>query len=205
MKNLLFVFVACAFFSCKKGSADFKIVGKVNDLTFLNGLANTSVEIYKATAASSSGDHFKTISTDAAGNFSFEIKREQFSFLEFVIEKDGYFKESKRINFKDLSVESENHLSLDVNGKGWVKVRLLNQNDNAAILKYYNTEGKFDCIECCASGMNTLTGLMDTTFYCVNNANRNYQIKYAKSFTSFNGEKNIITPFMDTVEVLIEY
>jgi len=205
MKNILFVLMALAFVSCKKGKTDFKIVGKVNDITFSNGMANTSVEIYKASANSTSPDNFKTITTDAAGNFTIDIKRDQFSFLEFIVSKDGYFTETKRIYFKDLSVESDNNIALDVNGKGWVKVRFLNQNDNEAIMKYYNTEGKFDCAECCVSGMNTLTGLVDTTYYCVNNAGKNYQVKYAKSFTSFNGLKNIITPFQDTVEILIEY
>ena len=102
MRYTTLILLALAFFSCKKGQADFQISGFVLDKTNTQVLSGVQVDVYKKNAGSEEQVHVKTMQTDAEGKFELDLKRDQFISLIVRISKDGYFTEEKIINFKDF-------------------------------------------------------------------------------------------------------
>jgi hypothetical protein len=205
MKYIAFFVLAFVFLSCKKGQADFVIAGNAYDHSFSTGLANAKVDVYKKTAGSEQDVHVTSVYTDSEGNFKVEVKRDQFLSLTFYLSKDGYYNEQKTVNFSDLTLKEENTLNLDGYGKSWVKIHLVHTQSATTKMDILKSKGKSACDACCPEGYQQFVGIMDSVFYCANNANSVYEITYFKQFSSFSGKKEVYTTHMDTVELLLSY
>ena len=120
-------------------------------------------------------------------------------------DKENYFDIQSSVLFDDLSVKNKNVHNFSSTGKSWAKIHLKHTGDNTTKLDIVKSIGKSGCEECCSSDYQQFVGNLDTSYYCINDANTNFEVTYFKQFSSTNGKKNAITPFMDTVEILIEY
>ncbi|MBC9810935.1 hypothetical protein H9Y05_00460 [Crocinitomicaceae bacterium CZZ-1] len=201
----LILLAAMAFSSCKKGQADFHISGFALDESNMQVLAGAQIDVYKKNAGSEEQVHVKTLQTDAEGKFELDLKRDQFVSLIMRVSKDGYFTEEKTVNFKDLTLKQTNFINFTTTGKSWVKIHLVHTESADTRIDIIKTQGKSACTECCPDGYQQFIGILDTVFYCVNDANTVYEITYFKQFSSFSGTKSVITPHMDTTELLLNY
>lgn len=206
MKNTIIILILIAVISaCKKGSAEFIITGVVTDMTFNQPLSNVTVKVSKTAVNSGEGVHFTTVTTDSEGKYSLSVSRDRFISLQLLVEKEGYFTITETVLFSDLSVKSDNHLNLSTTGKSWARIILKHNESPDTKLDIVRTKGKSACAECCPDGYQQFVGITDTSFYCINDANTLYEITYFKQLSSFNGTKSEVTPFMDTVEILLNY
>lgn len=205
MKNIAILLALALISACKKGQAEFTVKGFVFDATYSKLLPNAKIDVTKRAAGSNEKIHVTTIYSDSEGNYSFDVSRERFVNLELTVVKEGYFSVDKIINFSDLTLNTDNYANFSVTGKSWVKIHLVHTDSPATKLDIVKTKGKSACQECCPDGYQQLQGIVDTVFYCANDANTVYEFTYFKQFSSFSGTKSVQTPFMDTVEIFLEY
>ncbi len=206
MKRFAFFIVLITLVSaCKKGQTDFVISGVVSDLTFGKPLDNATITITKKSAGNEELIHVATLTTDAEGRYKADLKRDKFISVNIQVAKDGYFTVDKIVSFSDLSVKTDNLVMLSTTGKSWARIVLKHNESPTTKLDLVRTKGKSDCVECCPGGYQQFVGIIDTVFYCVNDANTTYEVTYLKQGTSFNGTKSVVTPYMDTVDIILEY
>jgi hypothetical protein len=201
----LFIYILVLLSSCKKGATEFTITGVVSDLTFNQPLKNASIKVLKTSADSGDQSYVTTINTDSEGNYSFTIPRDRFVSFDMIIEKDGYFSIEQKVNFNQLTVKEKNIINLNTTGKSWVKIHLIHTANSNTKMDIIRTKGKSSCLECCPNGYQQFKGIIDTVFYCTNDANTEYEFTYLQQQSTISGTKNAITPFMDTVELLLQY
>ncbi|MCO5260871.1 MAG: carboxypeptidase-like regulatory domain-containing protein [Crocinitomicaceae bacterium] len=204
MKHL---FYTALFFlllmGCKKGQADFVVEGTITDNTFSKALSYATIDVYSV--KNNTKTHLLSSSTDSDGKYSLKVKRDRFETLEIEVTKEHYFSIYKSILFDDLSVKNKNQYDFTTTGKAWAKIHLRHLDDNTTKLDLVKSIGKNNCTECCSDSYQQFVGNLDSVFYCVNDANTLYEVTYFKQYSSTNGKKSATTPFMDTVEILVEY
>lgn len=201
----LFIVLIALVSACKKGQADFVISGSVSDYTFSKPLDNATVTVTKKAAGNEELIHVATLTTDSEGRYKVDLKRDRFISVNIQIEKDGYFMVDETIYFSDLSVETDNFIMSATTGKSWARIVLKHNESATTKLDLIRTKGKSDCAECCPGGYQHFVGIIDTVLYCVNDANTTYEVTYLKQGTSFSGTKSVVTPYMDTVDIILEY
>lgn len=201
----LFISLLILVSACKKGTAEFKVTGTITDLTFNQPLRNAGIKVIKTAADSGIESHITTVYTDSEGNYSFTVPRDRFVSFNMTVEKEGYFPVDKTVNFNQLTLKGDNIINLSTTGKSWVKIRLLHTASSDTKMEIIRTKGKSACSECCPSGYQQFTGIIDTAFYCINDANTEYQFTYLQHQSTVSGTKSAYTNFMDTVELLLQY
>lgn len=201
----LFVSLLILVSACKKGATKFIVTGSISDLTFNQPLKNASIKVLKTAADSGEQSHVTTVNTDSEGNYSFTISRDRFVSLDMIIEKEGYFSIEKKVNFNELTVKENNIINLNTTGKSWAKIHLIHTANPNTKMDIIRTKGKSGCSECCPNGYQQFTGILDTVFYCINDANTEYEFTYLQQQSTVSGTKSAFTPFMDTVELLLHY
>lgn len=192
--------VACK----KKTETDFAFKVNVKDLSYNNGLAEASIKVYKMEVGQQTETFVKSVQTDANGVASFDILRDRFTQLRFVVEKDGYFVSEKVVNFTGLSVEKENDVAMETTGKSWVAIRILHTASTNTEMQTLRLEGKINCLECCPSTTTNYVGLQDTTIYCINDANKPYKMMY-NVIGGNSGTETVTAQLMDTSTLTIQY
>lgn len=206
MKYLLTFGLALFLFSaCKKGQADFIVSGTIMDESSQQPLAQAMITVVKISVENGGEEPVTTVMTDGQGRYSFTVKRDRFLALQLNVTKSAYFSIDKKIDFSQLTTKEENTVDLSTFGKSWVKIHLKHTESADTKLNLFRTEGKSDCAECCPSGTQQFVGIIDTTFYCINNANRPYKVTYYKVGASTTDEKSVTTIFNDTVTMNIVY
>lgn len=197
----IFLFSALLLFSfttCKKDVATFTIRGQIMDNTNSVGLANASIQIFQLAAGSGENTLIKDFFTDANGNYSFTIDRDQFSYLTFKITKNNYFPIEEIVYFSDLTTAEDNIRNFSTTGKSWAKVHLTGSSPSSD-LDITKTAGKTGCSECCPAGFQSYNGNFDITFYCINDANTPISYTYLANGGGSSGTLSEITPMGDTV------
>lgn len=192
--------------SCKKGKADFTLKGTITDTTVNSGLSGASVKLYATAAGSLGVDEIASTTLDTEGNFNFSFPREKVETYYIEVKKDNYFDIYEAIPFSDLSIKDDNVRDYSTNAKSWVKFHLDNSSGQAGdVLEFLREEGKVNCSECCPGGYQYFYGAVDTTFYCVNDANSVYSGYYWVQGGGPSGPVWVITTPFDTVNVSIAY
>lgn len=205
MKKFIVIFslLAIALFACKKGKSEFVIEGTVTDKTFSQPLANAEIVVTKT--VNGEKVYYTSMNTDSEGKYSIKVKRDRFDEIEIRVNKADYFEVSQTVLFDNLSVKNKNEYNLDVTGKSWAKIHLVHSGDNTAKLNVSKSIGKSNCEECCPGNFPQFVGNIDTSFYCINDANTTFEITYIKLYSSFSGKKSVVTPFKDTIELYLAY
>lgn len=191
--------------SCNKNKNQYIIKGVVQDLTFGTHLSDANISLYKVNASSTNLILVESKSLASDGSYQFNVKRDKFQKLVLVVYKDLYFDIEKEIAVSELSIKQDNIYDLQTTAKSWVKIHLFNINPQVGDqLNYTKQNGKTNCDECCASEQQIFYGALDTTFYCINDANSNYSFLYSAS-GSGTGTKNTNTTAFDTTLLELNY
>lgn len=206
MKNSVLFFGALlmAFsFSCKKKNLKYTIKGTITDSSFNAPLSGAKVTIYVTTTSNNTPVQKAALTTDASGNYSYELDRDKLQNVIISVDKENYFTESSTTTLDNLSLEDDNTFNYNVYAKSWVRLHFVS--DGTKTIKYYKQVGKTGCLECCTSGEVQLNNVTDQSVYCINNGNASYQIFYDVQGTSNNGTLSVTTLPFDTTELLISY
>jgi hypothetical protein len=190
-------------FSCKKKTLKYTIKGTIYDSSFNTPLSGASVSIYVTTTSNSTPVEKVTLTTDAAGNYSYELEREKLQSVTISVNKQNYFSDGTTTTLDNLSLEDENTFNYNIYAKSWARLHFVS--DGTKTIKYYKQVGKNGCAECCPSGEIQLNNITDHSVYCINNGNTQYQIFYDVQGTSNNGTLSVNTTPFDTTEILISY
>lgn len=194
---ILSIILVSLVFSCKKGRTNFTIKGTLTNASMNAPLANASIVVYRINAGSNSQFLVQEMTTDASGNYSFEIERDQFNELIFKIGKQNFFSLEESVAFASLTTNEANVRNFSTTAKAWAKIHLKSNNSTNS-LNISKLDGKTNCAECCPSGFQNFQGAFDTTFYCVNDGNTTYSFNYFINGGATTGLKSAITPSADT-------
>jgi hypothetical protein len=194
-------------FSCKKDNIDFTLKGTISDATFSGGLTGATVTLTQIPIGGSTAKVLGSAVLGTDGNYSFTFAREKVEKYVLTVDKTNYFSIDQDISFSDFSTESALERSYSTTAKSWVKLVFTNIAP-ATIgdgLTFNKQDGKVGCSECCPQETYTLVGLVDTTFYCVNDANTTYSYYYNVVNTINQGIESITTIPFDTVTITKTY
>lgn len=211
MNRLLLVtfsaLLSISLISCKKkGQADIVIAGVITDGTFNSALNNAELKIYRVQAGSFEEKLIYTGQTDGSGSYNYTLPRDQFEKLILTVNKNNYFEIRQTITFQSLTTEDVNTRNYSTTAKSWAKIHIVNDNpqptDHFRYLKQYGLQG---CDECCPISEENYFGALDTTFYCINDANTVYSYNYWIIGTTDSGNKAVTTTPFDTVAIEHHY
>tara|TARA_B100001758_G_scaffold132799_1_gene114312 strand:+ start:207 stop:842 length:636 start_codon:yes stop_codon:yes gene_type:complete len=192
--------------NCSKGTAMFTISGNISDATLGGGLENGSISIYKVPVGSSEKILIESKIIEANGGYSFSFPREAMEKYIIEVTKENYFDINKDISFSSLSSSNENFRDYNTTAKSWVKIKLLNNNPSSSDhLRFIKQQGKENCLECCPISEQNYYGAIDTSIYCINDANTNYSIYYWLVGTSTQNLLSVNTTIFDTTDIILQY
>lgn len=206
MKSLALYFGALLMvltFSCKKKNLKYVIKGTISDSSFNVPLSGAKVTIYVTTTSNNTPVQKVSLTTDASGNYSYELEREKLQSVIISVDKNNYFSDGTTTTLDNLSLDDDNVFSYNLYAKSWVRLHFVS--DGTKTIKYYKQIGKNGCAECCPTGEMQLTNVIDQSVYCINNGNTQYQIYYDVQGTTDNGTLSVNTVPFDTTEILISY
>lgn len=208
MRNLIFLGVLLlSLASCKKDEIDFTLKGKITDTTFGGGLSGATVTLTEVPVGSGVHKVVGTATLSADGTYSFTFLREKAEKYIVKVTKANYFTIESDITFSEFSPESDLVKDYSTTAKSWVRLRFVNQAPASTFdaLKFNKVAGKTGCLECCVNDDHMLYGIVDTTFFCVNDANTTYSYYYLVEGTTNQGIESIVTTPFDTVTITKTY
>lgn len=209
-KNLLKlgVYLCCSTllitvnYGCKKGKATVDLHGIIGDQTFSAGLSGATVYLYEVDASGSNVTLLGETTTSSDGYYSFSFSRN--TVLKYLLEvhKNNYFPIEEEIAFSDLSVEHGNIKNYSTTAMSWARLRFVTSSSSS--VQYNREQGKINCASCCPTGINTITGPVDTSIYCINDGNTVYSYQYVIS-GSAPSINSVTTVAFDTTEILLQW
>lgn len=207
MKALLvFAALFCILPSCKKRVGTFEINGTLTNQSDDTKLDQCQLYLYSTPVGSGEQVLIDSTLTDSEGNYCFQFPREQVEKYKISYSKEGYFEGEEIVYFSSLTLEEPNIINLLTHGKSWAALRIINQTPSSSDhFRYVKQEGKTDCMDCCPAEEQNFYGALDTTIYCINNANDNYSILYWVIGTSNIDSRTVLTTFSDTSFIEISY
>ena len=207
MNKLIYIlFVLCISTSCKKSAGTFEIQGTIINQLNASGLEGCKLYLYSYPVGTNEELLTDSTTSNQDGTYSFQFERAQIEKYKITFTKEGYFEGEKTIFFSELTLEDVNILNFETNGKSWAGIRILNQSPEAGDhFRYIKQEGKTDCQACCPSDEQNFFGALDTTIYCINNANEPYSILYWIIGTPILDIATVNTTMADTTLIEITY
>ena len=206
MKIILVLLLLPLLFSCKKGTGNFIIKGKITDETFSTGLDGAIIKLYKVPVASSSRILVESFTLQDDGNYSFTFPRERMEKFIVVVEKNLYFKLEKEIFYASFTVNEPLICNYGTKAKAWVELRFVNavvqQSDH---FRYIKQDGLVGCEDCCSNTEENIYANPYFSKICINNANEIYSILYWNIGTFQQGYSEVLTVPFDTTLLLINY
>jgi hypothetical protein len=206
MKIILVLLLLPLVFSCKKGTGNFIIKGKITDETFSTGLDGAIIKLYKVPVASSSRILVESFTLQDDGNYSFTFPRERMEKFIVVVEKNLYFKLEKEIFYASFTVNEPLICNYGTKAKAWVELRFVNavvqQSDH---FRYIKQDGLVGCEDCCSNTEENIYANPYFSKICINNANEIYSILYWNIGTFQQGYSEVLTVPFDTTLLLINY
>lgn len=198
--GILFLITGSA---CKKKNLKYVIKGTVYDASYNAPLAGATVIISTTSTNNTTLTQKATLTTDASGNYSYELDREKLKSVVITVSKTNYFGEETTTTLDHLSIENDNTFNYSIYAKSWVRLHFVS--NGTKTVKYFRTAGKNGCEECCPGGEMLLSSAVDESVYCINNGNTTYSIFYDVQGTTDNGTLSATTVPFDTTEILISY
>jgi len=185
----ILAFVVACFAGCKKKEkATMEINGKVTDNANGAGISGASVKIYYKPYQNgvyvSSYSLLTTASTDASGNYSFNVEKPNTDGLKFVVEASAYFPGEKIVNPDNISTSSANTQNFSIDASGTLAIHIKNTTPIASddFIQFQTTGLNYSCSICCGSSPIQKFGMtVDTSFSCMRYANRYIYYNYIKT------------------------
>ncbi len=211
LKNILLFFIILLItltYSCKKDSKTLTIKGSINSSD--ENTADISISILgkkvKAGAFNANFQTLKTGKTDASGNYSIEIEKENISEYKISISKYKYFTIEDVFyssNFKD-GVFSKNY-TINPSAEITIIVKNTTPSDNTDFFRYKITSGYINTIGSCSEISEFKGTDIDEEYTCnvIGTQNAVFEWTKAKNGNTTTGTKSV---FCDVdSENLIEF
>jgi len=195
--------MAIVSFACKKGQSDLSLTLTLSNSSYGGMVEGAIITVKKVISGSGEVVSVGSFTSNSSGQFSFTTKRDKFDYLIVNIEKQHYFSREEKIFMSDLNANDVNSIGYALTAKSWAAIHL--KSTGASTINIQKNGGKSDCAECCPSTMQYFSGPIDTTLYCINDANTMYSFVYFINGGASSGEKSAITNFADTTELLLEF
>ena len=206
MRLLYIILCATMLFSCKKGSSNFTIKGTITDTTFNQALSGATLSLYQVPSGTNNSVLISSTTVAADGSYSFTFKRDKMDKYILTVAKNNYFSLSETITFSSLSIEEDNVRNYSTTAMAWVKLHFFNLNpSDLDELDYTKQQGKQTCSGCCPTTEQHLYGAIDTSIYCINDANTVYSYLYSVYGTTDQGIMSVTTTAFDTTELYLSY
>ena len=206
MKIIIVLLLLPLVSSCKKGTGNFIIKGKITDETFSTGLDGAIIKLYKVPVASSSRILVESFTLQNDGNYSFTFPRERMEKFIVVVEKNLYFKLEKEIFYASFTVNEPLICNYGTKAKSWVELRFVNADVQPSDhFRYIKQDGLVGCEECCSNAEENIYANPYFHRICINNANELYSILYWNIGTLQQGYEEVLTAPFDTTLLLINY
>jgi hypothetical protein len=206
MKLQLFsiaILFSSIFYSCKKETPNFTIKGTITDNGFSIGLNEAKIDLYEVEIGTTSPKLVSSTNSDNNGSYNFNFQRNKIEKYIIKISKINYFDIEDEIQFSSLATNEDNIKNYSIDSKSWVKLHFTNSdNDLSKSIEYGISEGKTDCNECCPASKRTISQIIDTNIFCINNGNSIYSIL---TITDTIQTFSINTIPFDTVEINIPF
>ena len=190
-------------FSCKKGQSDLSIAITLSNTSYGGQVEGATVSVKKVVSGTGDVVSVGPYTSNSSGQVVFSTKRDKFDYLIVQIEKSNFFSVEQNIYMSDLNTNDVNSINYNLVGKSWAAIHLKATGPSSVNIQ--KNGGKSGCEECCPSVMTYFAGPIDTTFYCINDANTTYSFIYFINGGVNSGEKSGITNFADTTELLLEF
>lgn len=205
-KSIYFIFLLIFLFSCKKKEITYDIKGIITDNTFNVPLENAEVNLYQVVAGTQQKILISSMTTSSDGSYAFSAKKEKAESFYVEVIKPNYFSNSSLESISNLSTEKDNIINIETTAKSWVNLHFYHPtNNNVNQILVTKQKGKQDCDECCSKEEFSLSGIIDTNIYCINDGNTEYSYLYKLVGTSTVEIKSIVTQPFDTVELFLQY
>ncbi|MDB9806117.1 hypothetical protein N8328_05070 [Crocinitomicaceae bacterium] len=194
------------FVSCKKKKGVYILEGTIKDGTFVQNIANQTLQVKVLKAGSASYVSYSTVTTDSDGKYHVEIERDLLDKIRIEGTKNLYFPISFTVSISDLTVGNVYTIDFTTTAKSWVNLIFHNVNgDSSTELKYIKTAGKQGCTECCPTTYQSLYGLVNDTITCINDGNGYYGYNYEIVGTNVLDTRTVQTPAFETAEIILNY
>lgn len=195
------LFLSTLIFSCQKEELDFVIKGTVSDASFSGPSQGVNVKLYSFPLGSTLGVYESSATTDAQGNYNFQLERDKYEKIQLVLEKNNYFEIIHDVSFSNLNSEDDNVINFSMEAMSWTRFVIQNQQPTSAQdeFKLFKNSGKTGCTECCNNGYSYYYGAVDTVVYCANTPNQYMSFFYWVNGNEMNGNDSVYnTPFDTT-------
>lgn len=205
--HVLFILLIVGLLSCKKKGIIIQVDGIVVNKSQPAFLENATIKAYGKDPVSNDYLLITSSTTDNTGYYKLDINRDRYTSIKLEVTKSGYFTNSIEKKLSEFSTEHINILNLSTTAKAWVKVHVINQPPNSAsdAIRLIKQKGKENCEECCSTSELILNGIVDTTYYCINDGNTPYSIFYEVIGGTTVNITEVNTPSFDTTDILISY
>lgn len=209
MLNKFLLFLSfIIFLSCKNDEPlTFTLKGSVKDGVTNEFLNDGKVSVYSIPASSNVLKFEGSTTIASNGSYEITIDRDQYTGIEIVIDKPGYFESVKKVKFSELNATEDNIVPLTSTAKSWIRFNVKNilnpsSNDEFKFLKNY---GKLNCTECCENGYTFFYGEVDTNIICINDGDDYFGYYYWVNGNQIFVSDSVQTPKFDTLVINVEY
>ena len=198
------LFLTSALGSCKKGKSTINLKGNIFNGSSNQWMASMNLTLSEVNAVTGLPNEIQSTSTDANGQYSFSFPRNQVDHYILTGTKENCFQLEVKIPFSELSIKKDNYYNAIAYEKGWVKLRFENFDPQPGeILSCNINKTKTGCEECCSTGLFTISN--DTSIFCINDGNHEFEYYYNNTTTGQSGFKSAITTSFDTTEIYLLY
>lgn len=202
-KWVLLLFVLPVFLpACRKNreKPKMKISGKVSDRADNSGIQGATVRIYyKPYQNGVYTNNFSSLTsttTDAAGNYNFEIEKPNTSDFKFEVEANNYFATQKTVNPDNLSTANPNTLNFETDPSCDIHFHFKNVSpvDINDHLQFKPSGLLAECVTCCTNAVLNYDGTaVDESFTCTRYAKKYFRYQY------FVTKSGVTMPYIDSV------
>jgi len=194
------MFIAMFIVSCKKKDNEYIISGTVINPELNSPIGQTQLSLWGTKISSgivqNQQEKIGTTVSSSNGTFEFRFKKEVYSNLKIILNKENYFENEYNINPQNLKPGDAYTVQIPLHARSWLKTIIKNvdmQNANDQIL-YKLTLPYQNCHSCCSELEKQFTGIgVDTSWVCPVYGNKNISVLWVFS----NGQQTV--PHNDTL------
>lgn len=193
--------------SCNKEGISINIDGFILDESASISIENATITAYGQDPESNDYIFLSSTTSGANGYFSLSLNRDRYTSIKIEGTKSNYFTTSIEKKLSEYNTEHGNFIKLSTTAKAWARIHVINQppNSSSDAIRLIKQKGKSGCDECCSSNELILNGIVDTTYYCINDGNTAFSIFYEVIGGTTVNITEINTPAFDTTDILISY
>lgn len=205
--SLINIILLITLYSCQKDAITIEVDGFLVDESSQTFIEGATISAYGKDPESNDYNFITSDKTNAEGYYSLSIDRNRYASIKIESAKLNYFEASEERILSEFNTENKNFIMLSTTAKAWARIHVINQppNSTSDAIRIIKQKGKTGCTDCCSNDELILNGIIDTTFYCINDGNSPFSIFYEVIGSTTVNIIEVNTTSFDTTEILISY